>query len=254
MSDIAVALRPTGELVDMQPAQSGSLVQKTMHRIAALIRQDKLRVGDQLPSEGALVDAMEVSRTVVRESIGALAALGIVDVGNGRRPRVAAATAFPYVMSLAHSAQTGQITVQQIWEARSCIEVKTGTLAANFRTEDQAERLLDLAHRMGNCDDHGEGMTRLEIEFHSLIAVASRNILFEHLLASFAPLMASAVPAAWSTRHTAVEEREVVQNHVSIAVAIAKRNPKATAKAMELHFDRAIDYLVQARYKPPYGI
>jgi DNA-binding GntR family transcriptional regulator len=66
--------------------------------------------------------------------------------------------------------------------------------------------------------------------------------------------MASAVPAAWSTRHTAVEKREVVQNHVNIAVAIAKRNPKATAKAMELHFDRAIDYLVQARYKPPYGI
>ena len=41
---------------------------------------------------------------------------------------------------------------------------------------------------------------------------------------------------------------------VIIAIAIAKRNPKATAKAMELHFDRAIDYLVQAKYKPPYSI
>lgn len=251
---IIAPLRSTGKFVDMQSSQSGSLVQKTMHKIAALIRDDKLRVGDQLPSEGELVDAMEVSRTVIRESIGALAALGIVDVGNGRRPRVAAATAFPYIMSLAHSAQTGQITVQQIWEARSCIEVKTGTLAASYRTELQAKRLLDLAYQMGDCPDHGEGMTRLEIEFHSLIAVASRNILFEHLLASFAPLMATAVPAAWSTRHTAVEQKEVVQNHVNIAVAIAKRNPKGTAKAMELHFDRAIDYLVQARYEPPYGI
>ena len=240
--------------MDMQPAQSGSLVQKTMHRIAALIREEKLRVGDQLPSEGALADAMEVSRTVVRESIGALAALGIVDVGNGRRPRVAAATAFPFIMSLAHSAQTGQITVQQIWEARSCIEVKTGMLAASFRTEAQAEQLLELARRMADCKDHGDSMTKLEIEFHSLIAVASRNILFEHLLASFAPLMSSAVPAAWSTRHTAAEQREVVQNHVNIAIAIAKRNPKATAKAMELHFDRAIEYLLQAKYELPYSI
>jgi GntR family transcriptional repressor for pyruvate dehydrogenase complex len=254
MSRITSAVPSTGEFVDTQSVQSGSLVQKTMHKIAALIRDDKLQVGDQLPSEGALVDAMEVSRTVIRESIGALAALGIVDVGNGRKPRVAAATAFPYIMSLAHSAQTGQITVQQIWEARSCIEIKTGTLAASYRTEVQAKRLLDLAHQMGDCADHGEGMTKLEIEFHSLIAVASRNILFEHLLASFAPLMASAVPAAWSTRHTAAEQKEVVQNHVNIAVAIAKRNPKATAKAMELHFDRAIDYLIQARYEPPYGI
>ena len=101
------APRSTGELVDMQSAQSGSLVQRTILKIAAVIRDEKLRVGDQLPSEGALVDAMEVSRTVVRESIGALAALGIVDVGNGRKPRVAAATAFPFIMSLAHSAQTG---------------------------------------------------------------------------------------------------------------------------------------------------
>src|SRR5580693_3194810 len=178
---MALALRSTGELMERKSAQSGSLVQKNMHKIAALIRDDKLQVGDQLPSEGALVDAMAVSRTVIRESIGALAALGIVDVGNGRKPRVAAATAYPYVMSLAHSAQTGQITVQQIWEARSCIEIKTGTLAASYRTDVPAKRLLDLAHRMGNCSDHGEGMTKLEIEFHSLIAVASRNILFEHL-------------------------------------------------------------------------
>ena len=96
--------------------------------------------------------------------------------------------------------------MQQIWEARSSIEVKTGMLAAGFRTEVQAERLLDLAHRMADCDDHGDGMTSLEIEFHSLIATASRNILFEHLLASFAPLMASAVPAAWSTLHSAAEQ------------------------------------------------
>jgi GntR family transcriptional regulator, transcriptional repressor for pyruvate dehydrogenase complex len=246
--------RSTGNAVDTQSAQSGSLVQKTMHRISGFIRDKKLKVGDQLPSEGDLVEAMAVSRTVIRESIGALAALGIVDVGNGRRPRVAAASAFPFIMSLAHSAQTGQITVQQIWEARSCIEVKTGTLAASFRTETQAKQLLDLAHRMGHCEDHGDAMTQLEIDFHNLIAVASRNILFEQLLASFAPLMSSAVPAAWSTRRTKSEQGEVVENHVNIALAIAKRNPKAAAKAMELHFDRAIDYLIQARYEPPYGI
>ena len=234
----------------MPSSQSGSLVQKTMHRIAALIRDKTLQVGDQLPSEGALVEAMKVSRTVVRESIGALAALGIVDVGNGRKPRVAAATAFPFIMSLAHSAQTGQITVQQIWEARSCIEVKTATLAAGFRTEAQAERLLELAHGMGKCEDHGAPMTKLEIEFHNLIAVASRNILFEQLLASFAPLMATAVPAAWSTRHTRSEEEEVVENHLNIAIAIAEKNPEAAAEAMERHFDRAIGYLLQAKYRP----
>jgi len=242
---------PIASAVGAQSGQAGSLVQQTVHRIAAIIRDEKLRVGNQLPSEGALVDRLSVSRTVVREAIRALAALGIVDVGNGRRPRVAAATAFPFIMALTHSAQTGQITVQQIWEARSCIEVKTATLAAGFRTEEQSTRLLELANQMRDCDDHGEPMASLEIEFHQLIAVASRNILFEHLLASFAPLMATAVPAAWSSRSTPEEEEEIIENHLGIAIAIAEKNPKAAAKAMERHFDRAIGYLIKARYQLP---
>jgi GntR family transcriptional regulator, transcriptional repressor for pyruvate dehydrogenase complex len=237
--------------VDATRLQADSLVQQTVHRVAAIIRDERLRVGDQLPSEGTLVERLRVSRTVVREAIRALAALGIVDVGNGRRPRVAAATAFPFIMALTHSAQTGQITVQQIWEARSCIEVKTATLAAGYRTDEQSTRLLELANEMRDCEDHGEPMARLEIEFHQLIAAASRNILFEHLLASFAPLMATAVPAAWSSRATREEEEEIVENHLGIAIAIAEKNPKAAAKAMERHFDRAIGYLTKARYQLP---
>ena len=213
--------------------QEGSLVQQTVHRIAAIVRDETLRVGDQLPSEGALVDRLRVSRTVVREAIRALAALGIVEVGNGRRPRVAAATAFTFIMALTHSAQTGQITVQQIWEARSCIEVKTATLAAGFRTEEQSARLLVIATQMRDCEDHGAPMANLEIEFHQLIAIASRNMLFEHLLASFAPLMLSAVPAAWSSRSTKEEEQEIIDNHLAIAIAIAEKKPAQAAKAME---------------------
>jgi GntR family transcriptional repressor for pyruvate dehydrogenase complex len=237
--------------VEAPSVQGDSLVQQTVHRIAAIIRDRALRVGDELLSEGALADKLRVSRTVIREAIRALAALGIVDVGNGRRPRVAAATAFPFIMALTHSAQTGQITVQQIWEARSCIEVKTATLAAGFRTDEQSMRLLELANGMRECEDHGEAMANLEIEFHQLIAVASRNILFEHLLASFAPLMASAVPAAWSTRSSPEEEEEVIENHLGIAIAIAEKNSAAAAKAMERHFERAIGYLVKAGYQIP---
>jgi GntR family transcriptional repressor for pyruvate dehydrogenase complex len=236
-----------------EPETAGSLVHRAMHGIAAYIRGQDFVIGDQLPSEAKLADLMGVSRTVIREAIRGLSVLGIVDIGNGRKPRVAAATAFPFVMSLAHATQTGQITAEQIWEARSCIEVKAATLAASLRTEAEAARLLDIAARMGECEDYAKAMTDLELQFHQLIAAASRNMLFEHLLASFAPLLASAVPAAWSTRTTRAEKDEVIENHVLVAEAIAMRNPKAAAKAMERHFSKAIGYLVQARYKPSVG-
>jgi GntR family transcriptional repressor for pyruvate dehydrogenase complex len=246
MNSVSAILPP----VEADGEQSGSLVHRAMHGIAAFIRERGLVVGDRLPGEAELADLMGVSRTVIRESIRGLSVLGIVDIGNGRKPRVAAATAFPFVMSLAHATQTGQITVEQIWEARSCIEVKAATLAATFRTEAEAARLIELAQQMGECEDHAEGMTELELQFHQLIAVASRNMLFEHLLASFAPLLASAVPAAWSTRKTYSERDEVIEMHTGIAKAIAMRDPKAAARAMERHFSRAVGYLLQAKYQP----
>jgi GntR family transcriptional repressor for pyruvate dehydrogenase complex len=228
----------------------GSRVHHAMHGIATFIRERGLLVGDKLPGEAELADRMGVSRNVIREAIRGLSVLGIVDIGNGRKPRVAAATAFPFVMSLAHATQTGQITVEQIWEARSCIEIKAATLAATFRTEAEATRLLQLAQQMHESEDDAQRMTELELQFHQLIAAASRNMLFEHLLASFAPLLASAVPAAWSTRKTYSEKDEVIEMHTGIAKAIALRDPKAAARAMERHFSRAIGYLLQAKYQP----
>jgi len=84
---------------------------------AGFIRERGLLIGDNLPGEAELADRMGVSRTVIREAVRGLSVLGIIDIGNGRKPRVAAATAFPFVMSLAHATQTGQITVEQIWES-----------------------------------------------------------------------------------------------------------------------------------------
>ena len=54
------------------------------------IRRDHLRVGKPIPSEADLAGGLGVSRTVVREALRALSALGIVELGNGRRPRVGA--------------------------------------------------------------------------------------------------------------------------------------------------------------------
>ena len=49
-------------------------------------------MGDPLPTEAGLADELGVSRTVVREALRALAALGVVDLGNGRRARVGQST------------------------------------------------------------------------------------------------------------------------------------------------------------------
>lgn len=232
---------------DPQTALPGaSRVQQVMRGVVTMIRENGLKVGDQLPSEVQLSRDLGISRPVIREAFGALAALGVVDVGSGRRPRVAAVNAFPMVMAIDHALHTGQVTFVQIWEVRRRLEMGTAALAAIHRTDDQAHRILALAEGMAACEPGTPALTRLDIDFHAAVASASGNILFEQIAVSFHPLMERAVPLAWATRTTQENRIDMLAKHRQVADAIVARDPVAAESAMARHFDQTIADLVGA--------
>ncbi|QNQ11772.1 FadR/GntR family transcriptional regulator [Sphingomonas alpina] len=218
----------------------GSLVRRAMDAVNAHIVGQKLRVGDTLPGEGHFAEQLGVSRAVMREAFGALAALRLLDVGNGRRARVGAMDGSVMATSLSHAISTDQVTVPEIWDVRRTLEVRTAALAAANRSAGDAARITELAEAMAGDTVDMADITRYDIEFHDRIARAGRNALFVQIVQSFAPLMQVAVPAAWRTR-VSIEHRDLmIERHRAIAVAIADRDPEAAAAAMEAHFDTAV--------------
>ena len=177
----------------------------------------------------------------MREAFGALAALRLIDVGNGRKPRVGAMDGSIIATSLDHAVSTAQITVPEIWDVRRTIEVKTAALAAACRTDEEADRIVALApRRWRSRERHAATMTRIDIAFHEAIAKASHNALFVQIVASFAPLMEVAVPAAWRTRKAGSEPDVMLERHHRVADAIRAGDPVAAAAAMDDHFDAAV--------------
>src|SRR5688500_5290427 len=126
----------------------GSLVQRAMQAVTQHIRAEGLRVGDTLPGEASFAEQLGVSRPVMREAFGALAALRLIDVGNGRRARVAAMDGAAIAASLGHGVTTAQITVAEVWDVRRTIEVRTAALAAARRTPAQAAEIVAHAAAM----------------------------------------------------------------------------------------------------------
>ncbi len=221
-------------------AKGNSLVRQAMEAVTGHLREQKLRVGDTLPGEGHFAAELGVSRAVMREAFGALAALNVIDVANGRKPRVAAIDGSVIATSLGHAVSTAQVSVAQVWDVRRTLEVRTAALAAENRTEEEAAALLALVDAMAQeAEDLGE-VTNLDIAFHTLIAQASRNQLFHQIVSSFSPLMEIAVPAAWRTRETDAERGSVLEHHRDVARAIADRDPESACSAMEKHFASSI--------------
>lgn len=221
-----------------------SLVSKAMDAVRAHIRDSNLGVGDTLPGEGVFAQELGVSRAVMREAFGALAALKLIDVANGRRAKVGAIDGSVIAASLDHALSTAQIEVADVWDVRRTIEMRTAALAARNATPAQAARIVELAEAMGDDQPH-EQTTEEDIEFHLAIAKASGNALFEQIVTSFVPLMRVAVPQAWMTRQTREEKADILGRHRRLAAAIANHDPEGAEIAMAAHFDEAIGALLR---------
>lgn len=219
-----------------------TLVQRAVDAVNAHIVEHRLKVGDTLPGEGHFAATLGVSRAVMREAFGALAALRQIDVGNGRRPRVGAIDGSVMAASLDHAIATAQVSMAEIWEVRRTLELRTAELAALHRSDAQAARMQELVDAMaeaGEADDMA-ALIRHDIAFHQCVSAASGNALFHQIIRSFEALMTLAVPTAWQTR-TSVEQRTaILEHHRALASAISAGDAAAAAVAMNVHFDTSI--------------
>lgn len=225
---------------------AGSLVQSAMEAVTTHIKANNLRVGDTLPGEAHFATSLGVSRAVMREAFGALAALRLIDVGNGRKPRVAALDGSVIATSLQHAVSTAQITIPDVWDVRRTIEQRTAALAATSRTQAEADEIVALAEAMATDADEMDKVTAHDIAFHNAIALASHNALFVQIVASFEPLMEVAVPSAWRTRVAKKQKKLMIDRHRAVARAIADGDAEAASAAMAAHFDAAIGDLLKS--------
>ncbi|NML12609.1 FadR family transcriptional regulator [Sphingobium sp. AR-3-1] len=222
----------------------GSLVERAIQAVRDHIRDHSLRVGDTLPGEGAFAATLGVSRAVMREAFGALAALHLIDVGNGRRARVGAIDGSVMGASIDHAVSTEQVSVADVWDVRRTLELRIAALAAERRTDAQAGAILAIAQAMAKgCEDMAQ-VTRLDIALHNAIAEAASNLLFAQIMRSFAPLMETAVPRAWETRRTDEQRRYIIACHLDLAQAIVDRDAVAAAAAIDRHFDSSIGQML----------
>ena len=218
----------------------GSRVDQAVRRVREHIRLNALKPGDTLPGEGHFAADLGVSRAVMREAFGALAALRQIDVANGRRARVAAIDGTVMSASLDHAVATAQISVADVWDVRRTLELRTAELAARNRSAVDARRILGLSAAMADDREDLAAMTRHDIAFHQGIAMASGNALFLQIVRSFEDLMRVAVPTAWQTRTTVAQRDIILAHHHAIAQAIVDGDPDAATAAMSAHFDASI--------------
>lgn len=140
------------------------------------IRSGELRPGDRLSSERDLVATYDVSRSSVREALRVLESMGLIELASGDRRGafVRAPSPAPARHSLLLLTQT--VALADLIEFRMVADGAANLMAARCRTDADLVLLERNMARMRESMRLGyEEFSRIDLEFHNLIARISGN-------------------------------------------------------------------------------
>ncbi|MEW1934572.1 FadR/GntR family transcriptional regulator [Rhodococcus sp. NPDC079359] len=162
-----------------QPARIYQLI---ADRIEDSILAGHLQPGDRLPSERELVIEYGVSRPTVREALRVLESGYLVKSRHGDRrgPVVLPLSSHSLQKALTRLTMGSALSFEALLQFRMVIDSAAANLAAHNRT---AAELLELeranARMRVSLDSQPATFSEADFAFHSVIAKASRNPLFE---------------------------------------------------------------------------
>lgn len=163
---------------------SQTLSDEVASKLLATILSDGLEVGHRLPSEREMGEQFGVSRTVIREAVRGLAVKGVIDVGVGRGPQVAAVGPSAVTEALGLFLHGNRQDYDNVHEVRLLLEVQVAALAASRATESDIAQITAVHVRMEEQIADVEAATLADLEFHRAIARATRNDVYQVLLDS----------------------------------------------------------------------
>lgn len=229
--------RTTGELI---AAIAGRVPMRNLHsqvlwQLGVAIVSGDFPEGTILPSDSELLARFSVSRTVLREALKTLAAKGMIEARARIGTRVLPRQRWNLFDAdvLAWHFETGPDVelLRSLAEIRIGVEVESAALAAQRRSDDQAEALLACAARMGEAET-AEEFARTDLQFHRTVAEASGN----PFMASISALVELALTAVF-TISSPVEDTAAmaatVKAHGRIAQAIKAGDADEARLAMK---------------------
>jgi len=211
-------------------------------QILELIARSQLRPGDRMPTENEIAGQLGTSRTVVREAIKILSALGRIKAQKGRRLYVADDDGMLGMRWGGFFLPTDLDHIYMLFEFRRVQEAEASRLAATRATPTEL-RAIEAAEQLcreGHVTAQPELFSRGDDDFHHSIAAASHNpFLVAAVREARRLLMQSAVIGLRGTLggHAA----EAVEEHAAIYQAIRDGEPAEAAHFATVHLDKTLE-------------
>ncbi len=224
---------PTPLKSDFEAVRKNKVYEEVARQIERLILK-KLKPGDKLPSERDLAEALDVSRSSIRDAIRGLELMGLVEPRQGAGTIVREVSTDTLVNPFASILKQKQALVGELLDFRKMLEPPLAARAATHASPEEISEMEEILQRQENTLSRGETTIAEDAEFHYSVALASGNSVVLKVLDILMDLLRDS-----RERSLQVEGRpqKSLAGHRRILAAIKRHDAESAKAAMRRHIE-----------------
>ena len=161
--------------VEMKTIDTSSLVDKVEDSIVELLQERKLSVGDVIPKEVELAQALGVSRTVIREALARLRMMGLIESRRKKGTVITSPDLFGMMGKSMNPHILDQETLKEIFEIRLVLEIGMADLLFHRVKKEDIEELRRIVADEPPATQYHLFNIDHEIAFHSKLYEITAN-------------------------------------------------------------------------------
>jgi GntR family transcriptional regulator, transcriptional repressor for pyruvate dehydrogenase complex len=213
-----------------EPVQTPTTFEETVERLGTAIRLGILSPGSRLPPERELAEQLAISRSTLREAIGALVESGHLTAARGRGGGTFVVPTPPLAEGAAGPLPDGW---RDVLGLRVAVEVGALTLAAERIGAEPLRIMREAVARMDAATDF-EDYRRADVRFHIAIAQASG---VARLVALMTEVQAEVTELIAHIAHPPQVLRHSNADHARLIEALARGDRDHAVRVLRMQLD-----------------
>lgn len=225
----------------MADGKKTKLSERTADRLYEMIVDERCyAAGSKLPNENELSDALQVSRTTLREAISFLVAQGVLEIRRGKGTFVSEDLPAAGLDLTSLAGMRSRVRAKDLFEMRLIFEPATVALACQRATDEELKQILRKAERMERIAAEGGDWPLADQEFHWAIIKASHNEYMRRLY----PIINSAVNEIMQISQNRQHMQDIaLADNQLILEFLLQRDEAGARHAMSIHMKHLINTL-----------
>lgn len=229
------------EVIKIPIIDTSSLVDKAEEAIINYIKLNQLTVGDVLPKELDLALQLGVSRTVIRESLLRLKAIGLIESKKHKGAIITNPDVLGSMKKIFHPSILDTDTLKDLFEMRLALEVGIADFIINKITDKDIQELEQMVESIVSGDTALPWSIEDEKKFHGkLYEISGNGLLLE--------IQEMLIPIFQYVHQSGILEKPIIKgefiSHKELVEVLKERDAEAYRKAIRTHLNNHFERIL----------